>query len=76
MLSALSNIPPCPGKIFPESFKFVFLFRNESNKSPAIENKTINNPIAKLNKKGLSDINDKINENHNEPNIKEEKKPE
>ena len=34
MPSNLSNIPPCPGKKFPVSFIFAFLFRNEKNRSP------------------------------------------
>ena len=32
--SSRSSIPPCPGKIFPVSLIFDFLFKNEKNKSP------------------------------------------
>ena len=41
MLSPLSNKPPCPGKIIPESLRFAFLLRYEINKSPVIEKTTI-----------------------------------
>ena len=33
--SILSRIPPCPGKRFPVSFFFAFLFKYEKNKSPS-----------------------------------------
>ena len=32
--SSLSNIPPWPGKKFPVSFTFAFLFKKEKNMSP------------------------------------------
>ncbi len=34
MLSILSNIPPCPGNIFPKSFIPTVLFIAEAEKSP------------------------------------------
>ena len=36
--SILSKIPPCPGSIFPVSFKFIFLLNIDSDKSPATPN--------------------------------------
>ena len=33
--SNLSKTPPCPGKNFPVSLIFAFLFKNEKNKSPS-----------------------------------------
>ena len=41
--SNLSSIPPCPGRIFPESFTPVLLFIWDSVKSPNVPNTTINN---------------------------------
>lgn len=29
--------PPCPGKIWPESFIWIVLFNNDSHKSPKVE---------------------------------------
>ncbi len=36
--SNLSNIPPCPGKIFPVSFISILRLNNDSNKSPKTAN--------------------------------------
>ena len=37
MASIRSNIPPCPGKSFPESLICKLLLKSDSNKSPRIE---------------------------------------
>ena len=44
--SNLSNIPPCPGRILPESFTPVLLFIWDSVKSPSVPNTTISNEQA------------------------------
>ena len=41
--SNLSSIPPCPGRILPESFTPVLLFICDSVKSPNVPNTTIKN---------------------------------
>ena len=48
--SIRSSKPPCPGKNFPVSFTFAFLFRNEKNKSPTCEAIEVKNPTNKNNK--------------------------
>lgn len=41
MLSKRSKIPPCPGKIVPESFTPKLRFNNDSLKSPKVAKITI-----------------------------------
>ena len=41
ILSILSRIPPCPGRIFPLSLIFAFLFNILNVRSPTTDNKPI-----------------------------------
>ena len=42
--SNLSNIPPCPGNIFPESLTPMLRFNNDSVKSPKVEAIIVTSP--------------------------------
>ena len=46
--STLSKIPPCPGKIFPVSFIFAFLFRKEKKRSPIWHPREVNKERPKI----------------------------
>ena len=45
-LSIRSNMPPCPGSIFPESLTFKVRFIIDSQRSPHVENTEIRMPNA------------------------------
>ena len=46
--STLSRSPPCPGSKLPVSLTFALRFKNEINRSPKIDNKTIPKPTKIL----------------------------
>ena len=48
--SSLSSTPPCPGRKFPVSFNFAFLFKNEKKRSPSWQKSEVKNPIRKIEK--------------------------